>query len=347
MPGRTEEESLHICAQTLQARPLNDVCKVWADVDRSRIRAIGLGDSPAIARDLYVSAAQLLSSTRRLELFLSVTNPVSRDISVTATAVGALKELHPRREITVVVGTGDSALWGVGLDRATVATLSHYVQSLRALFATGHATYQRRDISISWVAGLDVRVFIACAGPRTLAVAAEHADGALVSLGFSDAVLESCEAVIRSVRRRVERPLDLWWNSTLVLDTSREAALARSFGDTASWLTRGSADAKLIPIAIRPGLTAINERTTDLEFVYGDHRRGEVLLQLARDHGVYDWLVERSAGFFGNRDDIANRFDYWRERGMHRWVIYLGGADQNVDRAVQVLDSVHTSGITR
>jgi 5,10-methylenetetrahydromethanopterin reductase len=106
--------------------PIQDSYGWWGMADRAGVSVLALPDSPAFIRELYVTAAMAATHTERTTIMTGVTNPVSRDPSVTAAALFTLDELAPGR-ISLGIGTGDSALWGVGKRPAKLARLREYI----------------------------------------------------------------------------------------------------------------------------------------------------------------------------------------------------------------------------
>ena len=123
---------MRIALNVLQQGPLPEGPEWWTLADRAGVDVIGLPDSPALVRELYVVAALCAEHTSRARIMTSVTNPLSRDPSVTASCLLTLEEIAPGR-IACGIGTGDSALWGVGLRPATVAQLRDYIVAVKAL----------------------------------------------------------------------------------------------------------------------------------------------------------------------------------------------------------------------
>ena len=102
---------------------------------------IGVADSPALYRDLWVSLTHVALNTHRLPFGPWVTNPVTRHPVVTASAASALAEIAPGR-VCIGVGSGNSGVYNAGRRAATLASLREYVTTLRSLLTTGEAEYR-------------------------------------------------------------------------------------------------------------------------------------------------------------------------------------------------------------
>ena len=72
---------------------------------------IGIPDTPAIAREMFLSVSDCLEVTTRPSVITAVSNPVTRDPSVSAAALATLARRHPGR-VHYGIGTGDSGVWG-------------------------------------------------------------------------------------------------------------------------------------------------------------------------------------------------------------------------------------------
>ena len=96
---------MHFCLNFLQDEPLPEVRTWWEASERAGIDYVGVPDSPVIARELGVTAAYCATATDRIGIMSAVTNPVSRDPSVTASMLFSLDEIAPGR-VACGIGTG-------------------------------------------------------------------------------------------------------------------------------------------------------------------------------------------------------------------------------------------------
>ena len=84
-------------------------------VDEVGLHGVAVADTPMVERDVYLSCAAAALSTSRCKIVTGVTNPVTRHPSIAAASFRQLEELAPGR-IVCGIATGDSAVWGVGLE---------------------------------------------------------------------------------------------------------------------------------------------------------------------------------------------------------------------------------------
>jgi 5,10-methylenetetrahydromethanopterin reductase len=321
-------DCLSFCLNFLQDRPLSTVRTWWEACDAAGIDFVGVPDSPMIARELVVSAAYCAASTRTVGVMTAVTNPVSRDPSVLASSLLTLDELAPGR-IACGIGTGDSALWSVGLRPARIAQLQAFVQALRGLLRGEQVEYRERTFAPAWQdwePPARVPVYVACAGPKVLRMAAQTADGVIVFMGFAPENIALVRTTIEEGCAEVGRDpseLRVWWQTTVNFADTVEEAMERSLGVNTSWMTMRSLEGKQIPEEVVGKLVRFNADMEDVAAAYGDHDRGRVLVERAKEQGIYEWIVSRAPGFWGPPEVIAARLEEYADAGMTDWQFYV------------------------
>ncbi len=325
---------MRIALNVLQQGPVSQGPEWWKLLDDSGVHVIGLPDSPALVRELYVVSAVCAASTSRATIMTCVTNPLSRDPAVTASALLTLEELAPGR-ISMGIGTGDSAMWGVGKRPARVARLREYILAVKALVRGEAATYGGRTFRMQWSdlpPPADIPVVVAVSGPRVLQMACETSDGMLLSMGCGphnvsyvrDLVEQGCAGAGRDPSE-----LELWWNSEVVFGESPEEARERSLGVSTEWLTMGSLEGKQIPDHLKDALVRFNADTHDIASEYQDAGRARMLIARARELGLHDWLMARAPGLWGRPADVAARLRELEAQGMDRWMFYVGRSESD------------------
>jgi 5,10-methylenetetrahydromethanopterin reductase len=292
-----------------------------------------------LVHDTMVAATYAALRTERIGVTTAMTNAVSRDPSVMASALHSLHTIAPGR-IACGIATGDSAMWTVGLKPAKVARLGAYVTAVKALLRGEEAEFEGRRFKPSWQNG-DVPVHVAAAGPRVLRTAAQVADGIVVFMGFSPEVLASVNRHIEEACAEVGRDpaeLDVWWQTTINFAPTVEEAMERSLGVNTSWMTMGSLEGKGIPPELAEPLLRFNADMEDAAAAYGDRDRGKVLVERARELGLYDWLISLAPGFWGPPDNVARRLREFRDQGLTNWQFYVapfhGNRSEYVERFV-------------
>jgi 5,10-methylenetetrahydromethanopterin reductase len=154
-------------------------------------------DSSLHAGEVYVYATLALQATSRLRVGTAVTNPLTRHPAITANAAATLERLAPGRFVCGI-GVGDSPLPEIGAGIARVSTLVDTIATMRRLWAgetlSGQfGRHEYRGAKLTVPVG-ELPVHVAASGPKTLAAAGEHADGAIVLAGlFPDGLAYALE----------------------------------------------------------------------------------------------------------------------------------------------------------
>lgn len=145
-------------------------------------------DSPVISEEPYPLLGLAAARTSRIRLGLCVTNPATRDITVTASAHATLHEITGGRMV-IGLGRGDSAVHMVGLEPVRVAAFEQAVVAIREL-ANGRAvTLRGTEVQFPWAGSRpELPVYVAAYGPKALAVAGRVADGVIIQLADPDIV---------------------------------------------------------------------------------------------------------------------------------------------------------------
>ena len=91
---------------------------------------LGVADSQSVFRELYVALTLAALNTRRVKLGPLVTNPQTRHLVVTASAIASVDELSGGRAV-LGLGSGDSAIYTIGAPPATVAGLEDSIADAR------------------------------------------------------------------------------------------------------------------------------------------------------------------------------------------------------------------------
>jgi probable F420-dependent oxidoreductase len=134
-------------------------------------------DSHVIWQDCYSVLGWLigLSRSETMEFGTLVTNPVSRDPTVTASAFATLAEITGNRVICGI-GRGDSVVRVLKRKPARLAEVEHTAVVVRTLTSGRKMTIDGIDVEMDWAAA-KVPVYIAGYGPRALTLAGRIGDG--------------------------------------------------------------------------------------------------------------------------------------------------------------------------
>jgi probable F420-dependent oxidoreductase len=146
-----------------------------------------LFDSHVLWRDPYPLLTLMAQATKRMRLGTCVTNPGTREPSVTASMLATLDELSGGR-MDLGIGRGDSARRVLGKPPTTMATLEEAIRVIRALVAGETIAYEGTDLRFPWTKGWDLPVWVAGYGPMALAMTGRVADGLILQLADPDLI---------------------------------------------------------------------------------------------------------------------------------------------------------------
>jgi len=142
-------------------------------------------DSHLLWEEPFVIYSQILASTRKITVGPMVTNPATRDWTVTASLFATLNEMFGNRTVCGI-GRGDSAVRVTNGRPATLATLRQSIHVMRALANGRHVEFNGTTLCFPW--GLDSRlqVYVAGYGPKALQLVGEVGDGFILQLADPD-----------------------------------------------------------------------------------------------------------------------------------------------------------------
>jgi probable F420-dependent oxidoreductase len=156
-------------------------------------------DSHILWQEPYVIYSQILAETRNVIVGPMVTNPATRDWTVTASIYATLNEMYGNRTVCGI-GRGDSAVRVTNGKPTTLATLRESVHVIRELACGRAVDYNGSSIRFPWASKSELEVWVAAYGPKALALTGEVADGFILQL----ADLSIAEWTIKAVRAAAE-----------------------------------------------------------------------------------------------------------------------------------------------
>ena len=259
------------------------------------------GDSHLIWREVYVTMGAAAQATRRVTLGTAVTNPLTRHVTVTASAAFTLHELSGGRTI-LGIGAGDSGVRTFGGRPARLAELERAIEIIHALHRGETVDAGQGPAHIVGARAARIPVYIAGSGPRILDLAGRAADGAIILVGLDERFIRAAVACVHKGARAAGRdPASLrtvlWVPAALVDDAEA---------------TR-SVKAHIARIIIRP--LPVDLEADDLDVVRAIKASYDYYhhMDTAADHGqhVPDAMVSRFA-FTGDpariRDQVKTAF---------------------------------------
>jgi 5,10-methylenetetrahydromethanopterin reductase len=213
---------------------------------------LAFGDTQNLGPEAWGQLLLAASASSRIRLGTGVTNPVTRDAAVTASAALAL-QIESEGRAFVGIGRGDSALAKIGRAPERLAAFERYLVDLRGYLAGESVRRGGAASRIEWrvPAGLPrVPLEVAASGPRVIELAARHADAVIFCLGADPEVLgRALDAARRAARAAGRDPGALRFgafvNCAVDDDTAAARALVRGgvsvFARFGGWSSGGAA----------------------------------------------------------------------------------------------------------
>lgn len=266
---------------------------------------LGFGDSQCLIPEMCVSLAAMATVTDRATLCPTVSNPITRHVSVMAAAFSSLQQLSNGRAM-LGLGSGDSAALSIGARPAALAELRDYAAAFTALTQGREVSHQSASVRLEWDAP-PVPLMIAAGGPKTMRLAGQHADAVLLGCGLTEDVVRDAVAQVRDAAASAGRDpggVAIWVFSKIYLCDSAEQAwhdLAWTLAASAHHAFRFSLEGKFVPDEHRAALARLQR-----DYVVREHnnlaRAGQTNAQLV----IETWLTE----FLGPRFLLAGPPDH-------------------------------------
>ena len=156
-------------------------------------------DSHLLWQEPYVIYSQILAETRRVIVGPMVTNPATRDWTVTASTYATLNEMYGNRTICGI-GRGDSAVRVTNGKPTTLKDLRESIHVIRELANSRPVEYNGATLQFPWSTGSTLDVWVAAYGPLALKLTGEVGDGFILQM----ADLDVAEWMIKTVRQAAE-----------------------------------------------------------------------------------------------------------------------------------------------
>jgi len=159
-------------------------------------------DSHVLWKEPYPLLTLMAANTQRMRLGTCVTNPATRDLTVTASLFATLNLISGGR-MELGIGRGDSSRRVLGKKPVSWSQLEAAVIEFRDLTSGKEAHHEGQPTRLSWATG-SPRVWIAGYGPKVLHMAGRVADG--IILQFADpALIAWCLSFVKEGARAAGR----------------------------------------------------------------------------------------------------------------------------------------------
>lgn len=291
-------------------------------------------DSHILWEEPYVIYSKILDETRKVIVGPMVTNPATRDITVTASVFATLNEMYGNRTV-IGIGRGDSAVRVTNGKPVTVGELRQAVVDLKGLVNGDAVEYKGNHIRLPWATASRAGVWVAAYGPKVLALTGEVGDGFILQLADPSIAEWTIKAVKDAAAAAGRNPDDIQIcvaAPAYVTDGTPEAlAHARDqlrwFGGmvgnhVADIVERYGEDGAAVPKALTD---YIKERKG---YDYNEHgRAGNTHTDF-----VPDEIVDRFC-IIGPVEEHIRRLEELKALGVHQFAVYLQHDDKDATLA--------------
>jgi len=276
-------------------------------------------DSHILWQEPYVIFSQILAETRNVIVGPMVTNPATRDWTVTASTYATLNEMYGNRTVCGI-GRGDSAVRVTNGKPTTLATLRESVHVIRELACGRAVDYNGSSIRFPWASKSELEVWVAAYGPKALALTGEVADGFILQLADLSiaewtikAVRDAAEAAGRdpkSVKICVAAPAYVGDDLPYMRDQTRW--FGGMVGNHVADIVERYGENSAVPKALTEYIK--NRQGYD----YNEHGR------TGNSHTTFvpDEIIDRFC-ILGNADEHIRRLKELKEMGVDQFAVYL------------------------
>lgn len=183
--------------------PAGDVVALMAEAERMGFGYGWTFDSVVLWQEPFVIYSQILANTSSIVVGPMVTNPSTRDWSVTASLFATLNDMYGNRTVCGI-GRGDSARRVIGQQPANLSVLRDSMHAIRELAEGREVDLHGAPVRIPWVRDGRLEVWMAAYGPKALKLVGEHADGFILQTAdpaITRWTIESVRAAARDAGR--------------------------------------------------------------------------------------------------------------------------------------------------
>ena len=309
--------------------PASQVIDLARKADALGFSHVWTFDSHILWEEPFVIYSQILAQTRNVIVGPMVTNPATRDWTVTASLFATLNEMYGNRTVCGI-GRGDSAVRVTNGKPTTLATLRESIHVIRELSNGREIEYNGSKIKFEWASKSKCEVWVAAYGPKALQLTGEVGDGFILQLADIDIAAWTIDAVRKAARDAGRDPksvkICVAAPAYVGDDLSHMREQCRWFG--------GMVGNHVADIVSRYGDTsAVPKALTDYikdrqSYDYKQHG------QAGNTHTTFvpDSIVDRFC-ILGKVDEHLNRLKALKDLGVDQFSIYLqhDGKEQTLE----------------
>jgi probable F420-dependent oxidoreductase len=192
-------------------------------------------DSHLLWQEPYVIYSAILAETRKIKVGPFVTNPATRDWTVTASVFATLNEMYGNRTICGI-GRGDSAVRVTNGKPTTLKDLRESVHVIRELANSRSVEYNGATLQFPWSKGSELDVWVAAYGPLALKLTGEVGDGFILQMADLDVAKWMIETVRTAASDAGRDPMSVKFcvAAPMYITDGSDAALAHA-RDQSRW----------------------------------------------------------------------------------------------------------------
>jgi probable F420-dependent oxidoreductase len=288
-------------------------------------------DSHILWEEPYVIYSKILNETRKVIVGPMVTNPATRDITVTASVFATLNEMYGNRTV-IGIGRGDSAVRVTNGKPVSVAELRQAVLDIKGLVNGESIEYNGNNLRLPWASESRTDVMVAAYGPKVLALTGEVGDGFILQLADPSIVEWTIKAVKDAAAAAGRNPDDVYICVAAPAYVTDDVAHARDqlrwFGGmvgnhVADIVERYGADGGAVPEALTEYIKSRKG------YDYNSHG------QAGNSHTdfVPDEIIDRFC-IIGPPEEHIRRIEELKALGVNQFAVYLQHDDKDHTMAV-------------
>ncbi|WP_028061707.1 TIGR03842 family LLM class F420-dependent oxidoreductase [Candidatus Solirubrobacter pratensis] len=282
-------------------------------------------DSPILWQEPYPLLTLMVQQTSRMRLGLCVTNPVTREPAVTASAYATLQDISGGRML-MGIGRGDSAVRVMGRKPTPIKLFEERVTMIKDFTNGREVEWEGTPIRLKWAAGLpEVPLYVAAYGPRALGVAGRVADGVIIQLADPEIIQWTMATARQAAEEAGRDPAAL---KCLVCAPSKVSGDIAQARDEVRWFPAmvGNHVADIIRVHGEGGNIphALTDYIRDRDsYDYSEHSR------VGAQHGsfVTDEICDRFC-VIGSVAQVTEKLRELESIGVDEWIVYLMTHDQ-------------------
>lgn len=183
--------------------PASEVVRLMKAAEGQGFRYGWTFDSAVLWQEPFVIYSQILANTSSMIVGPMVTNPSTRDWSITASLFATLNDMFGNRTVCGI-GRGDSARRVIGQQPASLSVLRDGMHVIRELAEGREVAHHGAPVRIPWVRDGRLEIWMAAYGPKALKLVGEQADGFILQTAdpaITRWTIESVRAAARDAGR--------------------------------------------------------------------------------------------------------------------------------------------------